>query len=118
MYEDGDDSTLRANARALIKTGKLPNRRPEQAWGGPGEGADCTICRAPVRGDELEFELVFARSSSDSHSDKYHVHVRCFRAWELELEASTVSRPSLPAQVEDGNMAGHECIPTPKQGPA
>ena len=118
MNEDRDDSTLRAKARALIKTGTLPNRRPEQAWGGPGEGAYCTICGAPVRGDEVEFELEFARAAGDSHSGKYHVHVRCFRAWELELEAATVSRTVLPAHTDDGKMPGYECVQTPERGTA
>ena len=118
MDEYRDENALRARARALIQTGKLPNRRPEQAWGGPGDGAYCTICSAPVRNDELEFELEFSQAANGLASDKHHVHVRCFRAWELELEAATVSHPGLPAQIDDGKMAAHECMQTHERGPA
>jgi hypothetical protein len=34
--------------------------------------------------DELEFEIQFAYDGSNPGLDKYHVHIRCFAAWELE----------------------------------
>jgi hypothetical protein len=79
-----DERTLHEKAREVIQAGKLPNRRPDRTWGGPGVGADCAICRAPVTRDEFEFEIEFARGGLDSGLDKYHVHIRCFGAWEFE----------------------------------
>jgi hypothetical protein len=57
-------------------------------WGGPGVGADCTICNAPVKRDELEFEIEFARDGDDLGASMYHVHIRCFAAWEFERTIS------------------------------
>jgi hypothetical protein len=81
-----DENILREKARQVIRNGKLPGRRPDRTWGGPGVGAPCTICELPVRRDELEFEIQFARDEKreDAGLDKYHVHVRCFAAWEFE----------------------------------
>ena len=71
----------------------LPNRRPDRMWGGPGVGIECTICRAPVKRDEVEFELEFVRDDGDPGRDKYHFHIRCFTAWERNLESSQGARP-------------------------
>jgi hypothetical protein len=71
----------------------LPNRRPDRMWGGPGVGFECTICRTPVKRDEVEFELEFVRDGVDPGLDKYHVHIRCFTAWERNLESSRGARP-------------------------
>jgi hypothetical protein len=79
-----DECTPREKAREVIQAGKLPNRRPDRMWGGPGVGADCTICGAPVKRDEVEFEIEFAGSGQGSGLHTYHVHVRCFAAWEFE----------------------------------
>lgn len=79
-----DERTLREKAREVIQAGKLPNRRHDRMWGGPGVGADCAICRAPVKPDEVEFEIEFARDGDDPGRDKYHVHIPCFSAWEFE----------------------------------
>jgi hypothetical protein len=79
-----EESDLRATAREVIRTGKLPNRRPDRTWGGPGVGASCTICGEPVTTEQLEFEIQFAVDGDEPGLDKFHVHVRCFAAWELE----------------------------------
>jgi hypothetical protein len=62
-------------------------------WGGPGVGFECTICRTPVKRDEVEFELEFLRDGVDPGREKYHVHIRCFTAWERNLESSRGARP-------------------------
>src|SRR6266496_3585503 len=51
-----DESILREQARAVIQAGKVPSRRPDRTWGGPGVGARCAICEKPVGRDELESE--------------------------------------------------------------
>jgi hypothetical protein len=71
---------LHQQARAAIQSGKLPSRVPDRTWGGPGVGAACPICGLPVSQQEMEFEMEFAR-------DKFHVHLKCYAAWEFERQA-------------------------------
>ena len=86
-----DEDTLRDKARAVIQSGKLPRRRPDRTWGGPGVGAECAVCGLPVAQDELEREIQFAHDGDNPGLDKFHVHVRCFAAWEFERRATTTS---------------------------
>jgi hypothetical protein len=79
-----DEPILRAKARAAVESGKLPNRRADRTWGGPGVGAECAVCELPVTKDQMEFEIEFARDGDTPGLDKFHVHVRCFAAWEFE----------------------------------
>jgi len=83
----GDEDFLRAKARAVVQQGKLPARSPDRVWGGPGVGASCTICDRPVTKDEKEFEIQFEQDGGGG-LDKFHVHIRCFAAWEFERRAS------------------------------
>jgi hypothetical protein len=83
-----DESVLREKARTAIRNGKLPARRPDRTWGGPGVGAPCAICGDPVRKDEMEFELQFAHDGVTPGLDKFHVHTRCFAAWEFERQSA------------------------------
>jgi hypothetical protein len=75
-----DEIKLRAKARDAIFAGKLPNRRPDRTWGGPGVGARCAICSEPVSKEQMEFEVQFATDGIDPGLDKFHIHVRCFAA--------------------------------------
>ena len=79
-----DEARLRAKARAVVDSGKLPARRPDRTWGGPGVGAVCAVCDLPVTKDEMEFEIQFARDGDNPGLDKYQFHIRCFAAWEFE----------------------------------
>ncbi len=79
-----DEPRLREQTRATAQTGKLPARAPDRTWGGPGVGAACAVCEKPVTKDELEFEIEFARDGDNPGLDKFHVHIRCFAAWEFE----------------------------------
>jgi hypothetical protein len=81
-----DECTLREKAREVIQAQRLPNRRPDRMWGGPGVDADCMICGAPVKCDEIEYEIEFDRDCTDPGLDKYHVHIRCFALWDLERQ--------------------------------
>jgi hypothetical protein len=45
------------------------------------------VCGVPVTREQLEFEIQFARDGDNPGLDKYHVHVRCFAAWEFERNA-------------------------------
>jgi hypothetical protein len=55
-----DEKSLREKARAILRDGKIPNRRPDRTWGGPGVGAPCSVCGVPVKPSEMEFEVQFA----------------------------------------------------------
>ena len=79
-----DESILREKARAVVENGKLPARSPDRTWGGPGVGAACAVCERPVTKQELEFEIEFAHNGDNPGLDKFHVHIRCFAAWEFE----------------------------------
>jgi hypothetical protein len=81
-----DESILREYARAAVQKGKLPARRPDRTWGGPGVGAACAVCGRPISKDEMEFEIEFAHDGDNPVLDKYHVHIRCFAAWEFERQ--------------------------------
>jgi len=79
-----DEPRLREQARRAVQNGKLPARRPDRTWGGPGVGAECAVCEKRVTKDEMEFEIEFAHDGANPGLDKFHVHVRCFAAWEFE----------------------------------
>jgi hypothetical protein len=81
------ESTLREKAREAIQAKRLPDRSPERMWGGPGVGACCVICGRAVKRDEVEFEMEFARDAENPGPRNYHIHVRCFAAWEFERPA-------------------------------
>ena len=79
-----DEPRLREQAREVIQNGKLPSRSRDRTWGGPGVGAPCSVCEKRVKKDELEFEIQFAHDGDNPGLDKFHVHIRCFAAWEFE----------------------------------
>ncbi|MGH9892039.1 MAG: hypothetical protein ACREA0_08675 [bacterium] len=98
-----DESALRAKAREVIQGGTLPNSHPDRMWGGPGVGANCMICSEPAKRDELEFEIEFARNGDDPGLNTYHVHVRCFAAWEFErLNRDQLAPPGCSSGQRDG----------------
>jgi hypothetical protein len=82
-----DETALREKARDAIRTGKVPSRRPDRTWGGPGVGALCSVCNLPVERGQMEFEIQLARDGDNPGLDKFHVHIRCFAAWEFERKA-------------------------------
>ena len=79
-----DEPLLRKKARDAIRSGKLPVRKPDRTFGGPGSDLTCSVCGEPVKRDEAEFELEFNRHGVIPGLDRYHFHVRCFSAWEFE----------------------------------
>lgn len=134
-----DNNSLREKACEAMRAGRMPNRRPARTWGGPGGGARCAICGAPVKQDEVEFEIEFANDAASR--DERHVHVACFAAWEIELQEleraaaaiasnkqqsphtaaiataapalpDSVHRRALPARSDGVNIAGSGCDPT------
>jgi hypothetical protein len=78
-----DEAEVRQNVVARLQDGKLPRQPPSRLWGGPGVNALCAVCDRPVRVDEMEFEVQFARDGGAPHFDVFHVHTRCYAVWEL-----------------------------------
>ena len=70
-------------AREALRAGKVPLRRPDRVWGGPGTGGACSICNQPLKPDAVEFELEFIWATELT---THHVHADCFTAWERESE--------------------------------
>jgi hypothetical protein len=44
----------------------------------------CQVCGVPIVPDEMEFQIEFARDGDNPGLDIFHVHIRCFAAWEFE----------------------------------
>lgn len=106
----GDESALRALVREAIKTGKLPPQRPERMWGGPGWGAACAVCGKVIRAEEVEIEVQFI-FEGDPETSSYHVHTRCFGAWEHEHRMASRMAPTAACchgHVEEGIMRDRE----------
>ncbi len=79
-----DESALREKARETIRNDRLPMRRPDRTWGGPGVGIPCTVCGLPVTKEQMAIEIQFSYDEGSPRLDKFDVHVRCFAAWEFE----------------------------------
>jgi hypothetical protein len=79
-----DEAVIRELTRRIIKREGIPNRPPDQIWGGYGTGLPCAICDLPVRKDEMEFELEFVVDSAELCVAVYHLHNGCFTVWESE----------------------------------
>ena len=85
-----DEPLLREQARQAIRSGKMPSRKPDRTYGGPGTRVACSICGELITPDDSEIEIEFRRHGVQSGLDHYFLHVRCMAAWEFE-------RTKLPA---------------------
>jgi hypothetical protein len=83
-----NEQKIRALAREVLWVGKMPRRDPDRTWGGTGVGMHCTVCREPVTPDEVEYELQFSHDGAAPGLDRFHLHLRCFSAWEMERTKS------------------------------
>lgn len=76
-----DEPVLRDRVRDVIEARALPQQVPYRMWGGPGAGADCAVCHAPVTRDEMEYEIEVSGTGNGAGFDRHHVHVHCLAAW-------------------------------------
>ena len=81
-----DEKILRAKAREAIRTGKLPSRRPDRTWGGPGVGAPARCAASPYHEGSVGVRDPVRPRRCNPGLDKFHIHVRCFAAWEFERD--------------------------------
>jgi hypothetical protein len=85
-----DESVLRAKARDAIRSGKLPSRRPDRTYGGPGSRKLCSLCGDLVTLEQVEMEIEFNRHGEQPGLDRYNLHVGCLAAWEFERTKPSV----------------------------
>ena len=97
-----DETVLRRLARDAVHEQRLPPRRPDRMWGGPGNGQRCAICTGVLTPDEMGFDLEFAGNGPGGSPVNYPVHVRCFAAWEFERDSSGTPGLSSPVSSAKG----------------
>jgi hypothetical protein len=78
-----DEGALRDKVRAAIEAGKLPDRSPDHAWGGPGSGGECSVCGVSIEQSEMQVQLEFNRRDRTGWNS-FLVHLRCFSLLEFE----------------------------------
>jgi hypothetical protein len=68
-----DESVLREKAVGAVRSGKLPIRRPDRTWRGPGLGPACGVCELPGTRSELEheFEMQVMRDGDNPASTRF-----------------------------------------------
>ncbi len=44
----------------------------------------CTLCGEPVTRNQMELEIELTRHGATPGLTRYHLHTKCFAAWELE----------------------------------
>src|SRR5215472_15459846 len=95
-----DERIIRGKAREAISTGKLPTTQPSRTFSYRSAGMTCAVCGESVPRGEMELELEFRaagsapegkllrdaleRLNANPEVRRYHLHHRCFAAWEFE----------------------------------
>jgi len=88
---DLTDIALQDCVRALLVSGKLPADKASAVWAGSGNNEQCSICRTPIRPEEIAFDLLFSGARGEI---ELHMHRRCNFAWERERFAASASAVS------------------------
>ena len=104
-----DEPAMREQACEAIQHGRLPANQPTRMLFGPSAGETCAVCGVLVPRGEMAIQLEFQRglppaekALRDPHERLgakpevrgYHLHSRCFAAWELERTRSAEGRTS------------------------
>ena len=79
-----NEQQIRELARKVLQAGTIPRRDPDRTWGGIGVDMTCTICGHRIPRDQMEYELQFSHDGANPGLDRFHLHLRCFSAWEME----------------------------------
>jgi hypothetical protein len=78
-----DAVLLRESVQQCLRSGALPATASARTFAGAGNGAPCALCSRAITRDQTEFELEFRRPRAPFVTF-YHLHPRCYAAWELE----------------------------------
>ena len=102
-----NEAVLREQAHEATRTGTLPARRPDRTWTGSGVGFACAVCARPVRRYDREVQVQFEHSGHVTGLDTFHLHLRCFAAWELERGMAPRRGGALPRAIliVDGSVS-------------
>ena len=95
-----DEASLVCASTATAESNNSKNKRNAScrptafltAWSAPGVGAPCVVCDRPVEKAEMELEIQYARDGGAPHFDVFHVHTRCYAAWEFVRRGDVGSR--------------------------
>jgi hypothetical protein len=75
---------LREKAREAIRGGAMPTITPDRRFGATGIGELCAVCGERIGRNQMEMEIEFNRHGATPGIDRYHLHPRCYAAWESE----------------------------------
>ena len=79
-----NEQQVRVLARKVLRAGTVPRRDPDRTWGGAGVDMACTICGNAIPRSQMEYEVQFSHDGANPGLDRFHMHLRCFAAWEME----------------------------------
>ena len=79
-----EQEQIRELARQAVQSGVMPRSVPESAMRGPGFGVRCTLCREPITINQVDHELHFRLPNAVAPLSRFHLHLRCVAAWEME----------------------------------
>ena len=79
-----ENAMLRERAREAILSGRLPRASPDRRFGGFGFEATCAVCGERIGREQMQTEIEFNRHGLPPGIDRYHLHPRCYTAWETE----------------------------------
>jgi hypothetical protein len=79
-----EESPLTVKAHDAIRSRRLPAQAPNRTFGGHGSDVTCAICGELVTRTQMEIEIEFNRHGTTPGLDRYHLHTKCFSAWESE----------------------------------
>ena len=80
----GGYSRLNEMARELLDCGDLLPIGGNVTWAGHGSGKTCCVCRKPVQGSEVEYEVELGQQRRLEGC-----HFECFIAWQEESRKVT-----------------------------
>jgi hypothetical protein len=72
-----DETSLRAQAREAIRTGRLPRIKPSRRFLSGWSDVICPVCSDWVGPDQIQVQLSVGQ-------EELYLHLPCCRAWELE----------------------------------
>ena len=96
-----NEQRIRALARTILEAGLIPRRDPDGTWGGKGVDVSCAICEERITPDQVEYELMFKHDGTTPDVDLFHLHIRCFAAW--EMERTKAASDSNTHEADDGS---------------
>jgi hypothetical protein len=60
----------------------LPYQEPLRTWAGRGTGVLCNLCGAPIRAQDIEYEVELLAPAANPPG--LHFHFNCYRLWESQ----------------------------------